>query len=56
MSATTGAIWGRVEQQDFRSRVRGTLLGAAVGDALGAPVDGLDLDGIREAYGAEGVA
>ncbi|MFF8270559.1 ADP-ribosylglycohydrolase family protein [Streptomyces sp. NPDC016562] len=35
----TGAgvlLWGRVEQQDFRSRVRGTLLGAALGDALGA--------------------
>ncbi|MGW7452152.1 ADP-ribosylglycohydrolase family protein [Streptomyces sp. NPDC054787] len=29
-------LWGRVEQQDFRSRVRGTLLGAALGDALGA--------------------
>ncbi|KKD04093.1 ADP-ribosylglycohydrolase family protein [Streptomyces sp. WM6386] len=55
MGATAGAIWGRVEQQDFRGRVRGTLLGAAVGDALGAPVDQLDLDGIREAYGAEGV-
>ncbi|MFD5932429.1 ADP-ribosylglycohydrolase family protein [Streptomyces sp. NPDC060333] len=49
------ALWGRVEQQDFRSRVRGTLLGAAIGDALGAPVAGLSLDGIREAYGLAGL-
>ncbi|MET7287905.1 ADP-ribosylglycohydrolase family protein [Streptomyces sp. NPDC005573] len=55
MSATTGAVWGRVEQQDFRSRVRGTLLGVALGDALGAPVDGLALDEIRAAYGGEGL-
>ncbi|MGX1475412.1 UNVERIFIED_CONTAM: ADP-ribosylglycohydrolase [Streptomyces canus] len=56
MGATAGAVvWGRAEQQDFRSRVRGTLLGVAVGDALGAPVDGLGLDEIREAYGAEGL-
>ncbi|PZT70544.1 ADP-ribosylglycohydrolase family protein [Streptomyces sp. SW4] len=51
-----GAVWGRAEQQDFRSRVRGTLLGVAVGDALGAPVGALDLDGIRAAHGAEGLA
>ncbi|MFE0822642.1 ADP-ribosylglycohydrolase family protein [Streptomyces sp. NPDC058794] len=56
MGATTGAVWGRAEQQDFRSRVRGTLLGVAVGDAFGAPVDGLDLDGIRQEHGAEGLA
>ncbi|MDQ1046407.1 ADP-ribosylglycohydrolase family protein [Streptomyces sp. V4I2] len=55
MSATTGAVWGRAEQQDFRGRVRGTLLGAALGDALGAPVDGLGLAEIREEYGAEGL-
>ncbi|CAL9475053.1 ADP-ribosylglycohydrolase family protein [Streptomyces sp. enrichment culture] len=55
MSGTAGSVWGRAEQQDFRSRVRGTLLGAAVGDALGTPVDGLDLDGILEAHGPDGV-
>ncbi|MFK0116495.1 ADP-ribosylglycohydrolase family protein [Streptomyces sp. NPDC090994] len=55
MGATTGAVWGRVEQQDFRSRVRGALLGTAVGDALGAPVDGMGLAEIRETYGAEGL-
>ncbi|MEU9003745.1 ADP-ribosylglycohydrolase family protein, partial [Streptomyces sp. NPDC048551] len=26
------ALWGRAEQQDFRSRVRGALLGSALGD------------------------
>ncbi|MFD5420718.1 ADP-ribosylglycohydrolase family protein [Streptomyces sp. NPDC127069] len=48
------ALWGRVEQQDFRSRVRGTLLGSAIGDALGAPVAGLSPDGIRAAHGPAG--
>ncbi|MEU3406457.1 ADP-ribosylglycohydrolase family protein [Streptomyces sp. NPDC006670] len=48
-------MWGRTEQQDFRSRVRGTLLGSAIGDALGAPVAGLSLDGIREAHGPAGL-
>ncbi|MGW0821988.1 ADP-ribosylglycohydrolase family protein [Streptomyces sp. NPDC002845] len=55
MGATAGAVWGRVEQQDFRSRVRGTLLGSAVGDALGAPLDGLSLEEIRTEYGPEGL-
>lgn len=55
MGTTSGAVWGRTEQQDFRSRVRGTLLGVAVGDALGAPVHGLDLEGIRKAHGSGGV-
>ncbi|MFI7010053.1 ADP-ribosylglycohydrolase family protein [Streptomyces sp. NPDC050145] len=36
---TAAAVWGRAEQQDFRSRVRGTLLGGALGDTLGAPLD-----------------
>ncbi|MGW2637414.1 ADP-ribosylglycohydrolase family protein [Streptomyces sp. NPDC001348] len=55
MGATSGAVWGRVEQQDFRSRVRGTLLGVAVGDALGAPVDELGTEEIRAGYGVEGL-
>lgn len=55
VAATAGAVWGRAEQQDFRSRVRGTLLGAAVGDALGAPVDALSLEEIRAAHGSEGL-
>ncbi|MFF7238218.1 ADP-ribosylglycohydrolase family protein [Streptomyces collinus] len=55
MDATSGPVWGRAEQQDFRSRVRGTLLGVAVGDALGGPADALALDEIRSAYGPEGL-
>ncbi|WP_053688541.1 ADP-ribosylglycohydrolase family protein [Streptomyces sp. WM6372] len=48
-------LWGRAEQQDFRSRVRGALLGSAVGDALGAPAAGLSLDALREAHGPQGL-
>ena len=49
------AIWGRAEQQDFRSRVRGCLLGGALGDALGAGIEFLSLGDIRSRYGAAGV-
>ncbi|MER6089376.1 ADP-ribosylglycohydrolase family protein [Streptomyces bluensis] len=55
MVANAGAVWGRAEQQDFRSRVRGTILGAAVGDALGAPIDTLTLEEIRATHGPEGL-
>ncbi|MFJ4966611.1 ADP-ribosylglycohydrolase [Streptomyces sp. ADI96-02] len=55
MSTGTAAVWGRAEQQDFRSRVRGALLGGALGDALGAGVSGLGLEQMREVHGAEGV-
>jgi ADP-ribosylglycohydrolase len=55
VGASSGAVWGRGEQQDFRSRVRGTLLGTAVGDAFGTPVDGLTLEAVREAHGAQGL-
>ncbi|WP_328318030.1 ADP-ribosylglycohydrolase family protein [Streptomyces sp. NBC_00388] len=55
MSASSTPLWGRSEQQDFRSRVRGCLLGGALGDALGAGVAGLGLDAIREAHGAGGL-
>ncbi|GAA2626824.1 hypothetical protein GCM10010425_24970 [Streptomyces spororaveus] len=48
-------LWGRVEQQDFRSRVRGTLLGSALGDALGAPAADLSLTALREAHGPDGL-
>ncbi|MEU6482632.1 ADP-ribosylglycohydrolase family protein [Streptomyces sp. NPDC046887] len=53
--AATAAVWGRTQQQDFRSRVRGCLLGAAVGDALGAGVDTLSTEAIREAHGPAGL-
>lgn len=54
-AAVTTGLWGRAEQQDFRSRVRGTLLGSAIGDALGAPVAGLSLDAIVAAHGPAGL-
>jgi len=38
-----------------RSRFSGCLLGGAVGDALGAPVEFLDLDEIVSAYGEAGI-
>ncbi|MER7727247.1 ADP-ribosylglycohydrolase family protein [Streptomyces sp. NPDC096323] len=38
-----------------RSRVRGCLLGGAIGDALGNPVEFLSLAGIRRAHGEQGV-
>jgi ADP-ribosylglycohydrolase len=38
-----------------RSRFHGCLLGGAVGDALGAPVEFLDLDEIVRAFGEEGI-
>lgn len=54
VSSNTG-LWGRAEQQDFRSRVRGTLLGSALGDTLGAPLAGRSLDAIREIHGSQGL-
>lgn len=48
-------MWGRTEQQDFRSRVRGCLLGGAIGDALGAPIESESLSAIRQAHGEAGV-
>jgi len=38
-----------------RSRFRGCLLGAAIGDALGAPVEFIDRSTILERFGSEGV-
>ncbi|WP_327362472.1 ADP-ribosylglycohydrolase family protein [Streptomyces sp. NBC_01296] len=54
-SGAAVGLWGRVEQQDFRSRVRGTLLGSALGDAFGAPLADLPLDAVREAHGPQGL-
>src|SRR6266704_1609756 len=44
----------RVWLERYRSRVRGCLLGGAVGDALGAPVEFLSWQRIREVYGPDG--
>lgn len=41
---------------DLRSRVRGCLLGGAVGDALGAGIEFSRLDEIRRRYGEGGIA
>ncbi|MFF3215344.1 ADP-ribosylglycohydrolase family protein [Streptomyces sp. NPDC002886] len=54
-AAVTTGLWGRTEQQDFRSRVRGTLLGSAIGDALGAPVAPLSLPELLETHGPAGL-
>jgi ADP-ribosylglycohydrolase len=48
-------VWGRAEQQDFRARVRGALLGGAIGDALGVGVAAMTLDSIRAAHGQDGI-
>ena len=40
----------------MHSRIRGCLLGGAIGDALGAPVEFLRLAEIRERFGASGIA
>jgi len=39
----------------YRSRVRGCLIGGAVGDALGYPVEFLSLREIRARYGPDGI-
>ena len=39
----------------YRARVRGCLLGGAIGDALGYPIEFLSLDRIRTVHGERGV-
>ncbi len=41
--------------ESYGSRVRGSLLGGAIGDALGAPVEFWDLERIQRQCGREGV-
>ncbi|GAA1992321.1 ADP-ribosylglycohydrolase family protein [Kitasatospora viridis] len=48
-------LWSRTQQQEYRSRVRGVLLGGAIGDALGAGIEFDSLDAIRAAHGPAGV-
>ncbi|MEV6975536.1 ADP-ribosylglycohydrolase family protein [Kitasatospora sp. NPDC093806] len=48
-------LWSRAQQQDYRSRVRGCLLGGAIGDALGAGIEFESLEKIRAAHGPRGV-
>jgi ADP-ribosylglycohydrolase len=40
-----------VSLEDFKRRARGSLLGAAIGDALGAPCEGMTSQAIRARYG-----
>ncbi|EKK5568052.1 ADP-ribosylglycohydrolase family protein [Enterobacter hormaechei] len=39
----------------IQSAFRGCMLGAAIGDAIGLPVEFMNLDAIRKAYGAAGI-
>ncbi|MEO3786314.1 ADP-ribosylglycohydrolase family protein [Actinocorallia sp. B10E7] len=47
--------WSWQEQAAFRARVRGCLLGGALGDALGHPVEQDSLAEIRRKHGPDGV-
>ncbi|WP_157531592.1 MULTISPECIES: ADP-ribosylglycohydrolase family protein [unclassified Kitasatospora] len=46
--------WG--ELAVYRARVRGCLLGGAIGDSLGYPVEGLSLAEIQARYGERGLS
>lgn len=48
--------WKSAPSDPLRDRYRGCLLGGAVGDALGAPVEFRSLAEIRRRYGPEGIA
>ncbi|MFB6715680.1 MULTISPECIES: ADP-ribosylglycohydrolase family protein [unclassified Streptomyces] len=52
-SCVNSTTWG--DRNGRRARVRGCLLGGAIGDALGNPVEFLSLAGIRRAHGEQGV-
>ena len=54
-SKPRGAVKMNASGLDMRSRVRGCLLGGAVGDALGAPVEFMTLSEIRERFGPAGI-
>jgi ADP-ribosylglycohydrolase len=45
----------RVEQETYRSRVRGCLLGGAIGDAMGGPVESWSRHDIVKRFGDTGV-
>lgn len=51
----TNRVVDRGLLEGYRSRVRGSLLGGAIGDALGAPVEFWDLERIHRRCGGEGV-
>jgi len=45
----------RVPNANLMTRVRGCLLGGAIGDALGAPVEFISWPQIRANFGADGI-
>ena len=45
----------RTSASSLRSRIRGSLLAGAVGDALGAPIEFDSLAAIRRVFGPEGL-
>ncbi|MFW6159566.1 MAG: ADP-ribosylglycohydrolase family protein [Acidobacteriota bacterium] len=45
-----------IKEESLRGKYRGCLLGLAVGDALGAPVEFLSLPEIKQRYGEEGIS
>ncbi len=49
------AATGRVPDDPLSRRIRGCLLGGAVGDALGEPIEFMSLDRIRESFGPDGI-
>ncbi len=57
LSSPTGALWKLPDEEKdrIRARFRGCLLGGAVGDALGAPVEFMSVSEIREAFGRQGI-
>jgi ADP-ribosylglycohydrolase len=54
-SALPSGAEAATPRSDYARRVRGCLLGGALGDALGAPIEFLDLAAIRKRYGPRGL-
>lgn len=40
---------------DFKSKFRGCLIGGAIGDALGYPIEFMSMGAIRKTYGSDGI-
>lgn len=57
LSNPAGAMWKLPDEEKVRvhARFRGCLLGGAVVDALGAPVEFMTVSEIREAFGRQGI-
>lgn len=44
-----------MENKEINNRIRGSLIGGAIGDALGYPVEFLSWSNIKNKYGATGI-